>query len=136
MLVAIAVISIGGAQRSASWPHFAWTPWLLPFVAIGTFIVVTYNLELFGRFHSDAWFVLAWGAFPVLTAYVGAAGRSALSPLAAGFAACMSFAQRALDAVGGEATRTSVEGERHTWVRAREDHRRDARSPARGAFAR
>jgi hypothetical protein len=42
--------------------------WLLAFVAFGTFIVLAYNLELLGgRFHSDAWFALAWGAFPALT---------------------------------------------------------------------
>ena len=30
----------------------------------GAFIVVAYNLELFGgRFHGDFWFALAWGAF-------------------------------------------------------------------------
>ena len=34
-----------------------------------------YNLELFGgRFHSDLWFALAWGAFPVVTGYVACAG--------------------------------------------------------------
>jgi hypothetical protein len=43
---------------------------LLPFVAVGAFIVVAYNFELFGsRFHSDFWFAAAWGAFPALTAY-------------------------------------------------------------------
>jgi hypothetical protein len=44
--------------------------WLLPFVAFGAFIVLAYNLELFGGwFHTDAWFALAWGAFPALTGY-------------------------------------------------------------------
>src|SRR3954454_6511651 len=43
---------------------------LLPFVAVGAFIVVAYNFELFGgRFHSDFWFAAAWGAFPALTGY-------------------------------------------------------------------
>ena len=43
---------------------------LLPFVAAGSFLVVAYNLELFGgRFHSDGWFALAWGAFPAITGY-------------------------------------------------------------------
>jgi hypothetical protein len=46
------------------------SPWLLPFVAFGTFIVLAYNLELYqGRFHSDLWFAVAWGAFPALTGY-------------------------------------------------------------------
>ena len=35
-----------------------------------------YNLEWFGgRFHTDLWFALAWGAFPLLTAYVAQAER-------------------------------------------------------------
>src|SRR5436305_13979601 len=43
---------------------------LLPFVAAGSFLVVAYNLELVGgRFHSDGWFALAWGAFPAITGY-------------------------------------------------------------------
>ena len=50
--------------------------WLLVFVAAGGFIVCAYNLELFGgRFHSDLWFAVAWGSFPVLTAYFAAAER-------------------------------------------------------------
>ena len=41
------------------------TWWLLVFIAFGAFIVVAYNLELFGgSFHSDLWFGVAWGAFP------------------------------------------------------------------------
>jgi hypothetical protein len=43
---------------------------LVPFVVAGAFIVLAYNLELFGgRFHSDFWFALAWGAFPAFTSY-------------------------------------------------------------------
>ena len=43
---------------------------LVPFIAAGTFILVAYNLELFGgRFHTDFWFAASWGAFPALTAY-------------------------------------------------------------------
>jgi hypothetical protein len=46
------------------------SPWLLPFVAFGAFIVLAYNMELFdGWFHTDAWFAIAWGAFPALTGY-------------------------------------------------------------------
>jgi hypothetical protein len=44
--------------------------WMLAFVAVGAFLLVAYNLELFrGAFHSDLWFALAWGAFPALTGY-------------------------------------------------------------------
>ena len=43
---------------------------LAPLVIAGGFIVVAYNLELFdGRFHSDFWFAVAWGAFPALTGW-------------------------------------------------------------------
>jgi hypothetical protein len=43
---------------------------LVPFVVAGAFIVVAYNLELFGgRFHTDLWFAVAWGAFPAATGY-------------------------------------------------------------------
>ena len=98
VLVALATVSIGGAAVIGLAAAFAWTPLLLPFVVFGTFIVVAYNLELFGgRFHSDLWFALAWGAFPVLTAYVGAA--ETVRPealLAAAFAAFFSLAQRHL----------------------------------------
>jgi hypothetical protein len=43
---------------------------LAPFVLAGAFLVLAYNLELFGgRFHTDFWFAAAWGAFPALTSY-------------------------------------------------------------------
>ena len=76
----------------------AYTAWLAPFVVAGGFIVCAYNLELFGgAFHSDAWFAIAWGAFPLLTAYLAAAERiTAEALLAAVFAAFLSLAQRHL----------------------------------------
>jgi hypothetical protein len=71
---------------------------LLPFVVVGAFLVAAYNLELFqGRFHTDAAFAAAWGAFPVLTAYVAQAERlSAPALLAAVAAYALSRAQRHL----------------------------------------
>ena len=71
---------------------------LAPFVAAGAFIVLAYNLELFGgRFHTDFWFAAAWGAFPALTSF----WANALSIRASGLlvaAACfaLSVAQRRL----------------------------------------
>ena len=60
-------IGVAGAAR-VSW-------WLLAFVAFGGFIVVAYNLELFGgAFHSDIWFAVSWGAFPALTGAFAQAG--------------------------------------------------------------
>lgn len=48
---------------------------LLPFIAFGAFIVLAYNLELYGgRFHSDAWFAVSWGAFPCATGFFAQSG--------------------------------------------------------------
>ena len=76
----------------------AWWPWLAAFVAFGGFIVVAYNLELFGgAFHSDLWFAVAWGSFPLLTAYAAAAETVTRAAVAAAvFAALLSLAQRLL----------------------------------------
>ena len=71
---------------------------LVPFIAAGTFILVAYNLELFGgRFHTDFWFAASWGAFPALTAYWANAlsiGLAGVLVTAACFA--LSVAQRRL----------------------------------------
>ncbi len=98
VLVLMASISIAGATAIGVGATLAWTLWLAPFVVFGAFIAVAYTLELAGgRFHSDLWFALAWGAFPVLTAYVGASGTlRAEAILAAAFAALLSAAQRRL----------------------------------------
>lgn len=98
VLVALAVVSIGGAAAIGVWATLVWTLWLAPFVVFGTFIAVAYTLELVGgHFHGDLWFALAWGAFPVLTAYVGAAGTLRTEALlAALFATFLSVAQRGL----------------------------------------
>jgi hypothetical protein len=71
---------------------------LMPFVVVGAFLVAAYNLELFhGRIHTDAAFAAAWGAFPVLTAYVAQAERlSSPALLAAAAAYALSRAQRHL----------------------------------------
>ncbi|MBA2535953.1 MAG: hypothetical protein H0V20_00775 [Actinobacteria bacterium] len=73
-------------------------PWIGAFVAAGSFIAVAYSLELFaGRFHTDVWFALSWGSFPVLTGFFAAAGTISLAALfAALFAFALSLAQRHL----------------------------------------
>jgi hypothetical protein len=72
--------------------------WLLVFVGFGGFIVVAYNLELFGgAFHSDVWFALSWGGFPALTGYFAQA--QTVRPeaiLVAGGCAALAAAQRHL----------------------------------------
>ncbi len=61
-------------------------------------LAVAYNLELFGgRLHSDLWFALGWGAFPVLATYAAAAETIRVEAvLVAAFAALASAAQRFL----------------------------------------
>ena len=71
---------------------------LLPFMAIGVLFVFAYNLELLGgRLHSDTWFALSWGAFPVLTAYFAQTGRLSVGAGAVAVAAfALSYGQRSL----------------------------------------
>lgn len=98
ILVALAAVSIAGALAIGIASSLAWTLWLLPFVAFGGFIVVAYNLELFGGlFHNSLWFALAWGALPLLAGYFVVAEEIRLEAvLAATFAALQSHAQRVL----------------------------------------
>jgi hypothetical protein len=98
LLVALAVGSIGAACAIGIAVASDTTWWLVAFVVVGAFVVVAYNLELFGgAFHSDLWFGLAWGAFPILTAYFASAERLRGEVFAAAaFAVFASLAQRTL----------------------------------------
>ena len=98
VLVGLAIVGLGGAVGLGVHGMVEVSPWLGLFIPIGAFLVAAYNLELLGgRFHSDAWFALAWGAFPVLTAGFAQTGRLS-APVALGAAACaaISAAQRTL----------------------------------------
>ena len=97
-LVVLAVASLAAAAGIGIAVALRTNLWLLAFVGVGTFIAVAYNLELFGgRLHGDPWFSLAWGAFPVLTAYFAAAETIRIEAVfAAAFAALLSHAQRRL----------------------------------------
>jgi len=98
VLVGLAAASIGAACAIGVVGAIAFEPWLVLLVPIGLFLVVAYNLELLGgRFHSDLWFGLAWGGFPVVCGYAAVAGDlSVAALLAAAFAMLLSLAQRAL----------------------------------------
>jgi hypothetical protein len=98
VLIALAAVSIGGACAIGIAGAAAWGWWLLALVAAGAFLVLAYNLELVGgRFHTDLWFGLAWGGFPLLAGYAVVAGElDAVAGLAAGFAVVLSLAQRVL----------------------------------------
>jgi hypothetical protein len=97
-LVAVTIVGLAGAVAigvagvvRVGWP-------LVPFLLAGPLLVVAYNAELFGGIvHTDAGFAAAWGAFPLLTAYVAEARTvSAGSLLAAAAAFGFSAAQRSL----------------------------------------
>jgi hypothetical protein len=98
VLWALGSASVAGAVGIGLYACVAYTAWLVPFVACGGFLVVAYNLELFGgRFHGGIWFALGWGAFPLLTGYLAVAERIADEAVAAAaFAALLTAAQRVL----------------------------------------
>ena len=98
LLSVIAVVGLAGAFALGIHGAIVVSPWLWAFIAVGGFLVVAYNLELFGgAFHSDLWFALAWGAFPALTAYFAqTATIRAEAVLVAGACAALSAAQRVL----------------------------------------
>jgi hypothetical protein len=109
VLAGLAAASIAGAAAIGIAVAVSFSLWLLVFVAAGSFLVVAYNLELPG-FHTDLWFGIAWGAFPVLTAYFAMAGRLRGEAIAAaGFAALLSLAQRTLSSPARVARRRGGE---------------------------
>jgi hypothetical protein len=98
VLVALAGVSIAGACAIGVAGAVTFETWLALLIPVGLFLVLAYNLELAGgRFHSDVWFGLAWGGFPVLTGYAAVAGGvRGVTVLAAAFAVLLSLAQRVL----------------------------------------
>jgi hypothetical protein len=97
-LVVVSVVALAGAVALgiAGLSRIGWP--LVPFLVIGPLLVIAYNLELFGGIiHNDVGFAAAWGAFPVLTAYVAQTGRISIGAgLAAAAAFALSSAQRRL----------------------------------------
>jgi hypothetical protein len=115
-LRALAACSLLGALAIGVGGAITVTPWLAPLVLAGGLFLPAYNLELVrGRFHSNLWFALGWGAFPAFTGYFVNAQKVALPGLliAAGCIA-MSVAQRRLSAPARDLRRRtlSVEGVR------------------------
>jgi hypothetical protein len=69
-LLGLAAGGLGGALAIGVAGTIVVSATLAPLVIAGGFLVVAYNLELFGgRFHTDFWFAAAWGAFPALTGW-------------------------------------------------------------------
>jgi hypothetical protein len=114
VLVGLAVASVGAAAAIGIAVALERTLWILPLVALGAALVPVYNLELLGgRIHTDLGFGLAWGAFPVLTAYVAQTGAVRVETvLAAAWATLLSLAQRRLSRVARRLRRetAAVEG--------------------------
>jgi len=98
VLVGLAATSIAGACVIGVVGAITFEPWLVALVPVGLFLVLAYNLELLnGSFHSDLWFGLAWGGFPVVCGYAAVTGDlDAAAFLAAAFAVLLSLAQRSL----------------------------------------
>ena len=98
VLALLAAASIAAAVALGAYVAVTDVVWVAPTIPVGAFLVLAYNLELFGgRFHGDLWFAAAWGAFPLLTGYVAMAGALAPEALAgAVFAFALSLAQRRL----------------------------------------
>jgi hypothetical protein len=123
-LAGLAAVSLAGALAIGVGGILVVTVWLAPFVAAGALFLPAYNLELAGgRFHSDAWFALGWGAFPALTGYfVNARSISAAAILLAAGCYAMSVAQRRLSTPARELRRRTAEvsGERVTGEGGRE----------------
>ncbi len=98
VLVGSAVVALLGASALGVIGIVQMSGWIAPFILVGGFLVVAYNLELFdGAFHSDLWFALAWGGFPALTGAFAQRGRIDLAGvLVASACVAISAAQRAL----------------------------------------
>lgn len=116
VLVVVACVSLSGAAALGvlGMRRVGWGLGIL--VVLGIIFVVAYNLELWhGRLHNGTVFALAWGAFPVLTAYYTQAGTIRLPAVAgAVFAFGTSRAQRVLSTDARQLRRRvqSVDGER------------------------
>lgn len=115
MLAAVSAVSIAGAVVIGA-VGIAQVGWgLAIFIAVGVVLVVAYNMELWhGRLHNDTTFALAWGSFPLLTAYYAQVSTLRLAAVAgAGFAYGLSRAQRVLSTDARDIRRrvVSLDGE-------------------------
>jgi hypothetical protein len=98
VLVVVAVIGLAVAVGlgAVGVVKVGWV--LVPFIVVGPLLVIAYNAEMFGGLiHTDVGFAAAWGAFPVLTAYVAQDRGLTLAPVFAAVGAfAFALAQRSL----------------------------------------
>ncbi len=109
-LIGLAIVGLGAAAAIGIYGAATVSLSLLPFTAAGVFLVLAYDLEWFGgRFHTDLWFALAWGAFPAATGFwVNALAIHPAGVLAAGACFALSLAQRRLSSPARELRRRTV----------------------------
>ncbi len=140
VLIGLAAVGLCGAAGIGIYGAATISLSLLPFTAVGVFLVLAYDLEWFsGRFHTDLWFALAWGAFPAAVGFwVNALTLRAAGVLAVAACFAMSVAQRRLSSPVRELRRrtASVDGEQrlHDGRVVRLDVR-DLAAPLEGALA-
>lgn len=98
VLRALAVVGLGGAVALGLIATTVVGPGMLLFIAAGLVLALGYPLEIAGgRLHSDLWFAVGWGAFPVLTGAFASGGSLTTAAIAgAAYAAALSYAQRTL----------------------------------------
>jgi hypothetical protein len=113
-LVAASGIGLGGAVALGIVGLFLVSAYLAIFIVVGATIALAYNLELFhARLHSDVVFALAWGGFPLLTAYFAQHANVSVPALfASAFAAFISQTQRELSSPARDIRRrtASIDG--------------------------
>jgi hypothetical protein len=67
----IALLALSVAYGVALYYMLRYVPALWAVAVLEGFFVFAYNLEWFsGRFHTDGWFAVSWGALPVLAGYI------------------------------------------------------------------
>jgi hypothetical protein len=109
-LLSLSVVGLGGAVLIGIVGAVIVSPWLIPFVVVGAVLALAYNLELFGgRFHSDLWFAVAWGAFPAFTGWFVQALDIRAEGILVALACCLiSAAQRRLSTPARELRRQTI----------------------------
>jgi hypothetical protein len=109
-LIGAAVVGLGGAVGLGISGMFIVSYYMAVFIAVGAFIALSYNLELFGgRLHNGVVLVLAWGGFPILTAYYAQHGTLGVAAVAAAaFGILVTQLQRTLSTPARELRRRTA----------------------------
>jgi hypothetical protein len=109
-LIALSAVGLGGAVAIGIFSAAVVSAWLVPFIVVGTFLALAYNLELFGgRFHTDLWFAIAWGFFPAFTGWFVEAREVRIEGVGVAIACLLiSLAQRRLSTPARELRRRTA----------------------------